>query len=72
MIAGIEKIHGDRFARFADMLRQNQLFSADQETGWLCLNCGYVHTGKEAPKICPVCRHNQGYYIRWADSLFEN
>lgn len=63
-IADIEKIHGDRFGRFAEWMDQNQLFVASVETGWMCLNCGFVFTGKEAPKKCPVCEHEQGYFIR--------
>lgn len=64
MIAAIEKTHGDRFARFAELLEQNKLYVSNVEEGWLCLNCGYVHWGKEAPKECPVCRHDQGYFLR--------
>jgi rubrerythrin len=64
MIAGIEKTHGDRFARFAQLLEENKLYVNDVETGFICLNCGYVHWGKEAPKECPVCQHDQGYFIR--------
>jgi rubrerythrin len=71
MIAGIEKTHGDRFARFAQLLEDNQLYISDVETGFLCLNCGYVHWGKEAPKECPVCRHDQGYFIRIALAPFS-
>lgn len=70
MIAGIEKTHGDRFARFAQLLEDNKLYVSDVETGYLCLNCGYVHWGKEAPKECPVCRHDQGYFIRVALAPF--
>lgn len=64
MVADIEKTHGDRFARFAQLLDTNKLYVSDVEEGWLCLNCGYVHWGKEAPKECPVCQHDQGYFIR--------
>jgi len=63
-IADIEKVHGDRFELFADLLEQNKLFVADTATGWMCLNCGHVLTGTKAPAICPVCRHEQGYFIR--------
>lgn len=63
-IAEIEKVHGDRFQMFADMLEKNQLFVSELETGWMCLNCGYVHQGTSAPVVCPVCRHEQGYFIR--------
>jgi rubrerythrin len=64
MIAGIEKTHGDRFARFAQLLEDNKLYVSDVEEGWMCLNCGYIHWGKEAPKECPTCHHDQGYFIR--------
>lgn len=70
-IAGIEKTHGDRFGKFADLLEQNKLFISDVECGWMCLNCGYVHTGKEAPKTCPVCKHDQGFFIRLEMAPFE-
>ena len=64
MIAEIEKVHGDRFQLFADYIEQDKLFVSDVETGWMCLNCGYVFTGTRAPGVCPVCSHEQGYFIR--------
>lgn len=70
-IAEIEKTHGDRFGRFAELMEQNKLFVSDVETGWICLKCGHVHTGTEAPKVCPVCKHDQGYFIRLEMSPFE-
>ena len=64
MIAGIEKTHGDRFGRFADLLEQNQLFVSRVETGWMCLNCGQIIHSTVAPAVCPVCKHGQGFFIR--------
>ena len=64
MIAEIERIHGDRFHLFADLLEKGQLFVSEMETGWMCLNCGFVYTGTSAPAVCPVCSHEQGYFIR--------
>lgn len=64
MIAEIEKLHGDRFQMFADYVEQNRLFVSDVETGWMCLNCGHVFYGTRAPGKCPVCHHEQGYFIR--------
>lgn len=63
-IADIEKTHGDRFQLFADYLEQNRLFVSDVETGWMCLNCGFVYRGTKAPGACPVCHHERGYFIR--------
>ena len=64
MVADIEKTHGDRFDLFAGLLERGQLFASEVETGWLCLNCGYVYHGTFAPKYCPVCEHEQGWFIR--------
>ncbi len=64
MIAEIEKLHGDRFGAFAKLLRDNQLFVSNVETKWMCLKCGFVLESKEAPERCPVCNHEQGYFIR--------
>ena len=65
-IAKIEKVHGDRFGELADLLEQNKLFISDVECKWMCLNCGHIHEGKEAPGKCPVCHHDRGYFIRFA------
>ena len=69
-IAGVEKIHGDRFGRFADMLENHELFAADTKVEWMCLNCGYVVESTVAPNACPVCRHPQGYFVRVELSCF--
>lgn len=63
-IAEIEKTHADRFSLFADLMEKGQLFVSETGTGWMCLNCGYVYEGKSAPGVCPVCKHEQGYFIR--------
>ena len=53
MIAKIEKMHGDRFGRFAEWLEENKLHVSDVKTGWICLNCGHVYEGQAAPEQCP-------------------
>lgn len=72
MIAEIEKFHGQRFGRFAKWLEEKQLFVSDIKTGWICLNCGYIYEGESAPKKCPVCDHDQGYFIRLELSPFAD
>lgn len=64
-IAEIEKIHGDRFGKYADLIREGKLFVSDVEEEWMCLNCGFVYKGTSAPNVCPVCRHERGYFIRF-------
>lgn len=62
-IAQIEHIHGIRFARLAEMLENNTYYASEEVSTWMCTNCGYIHEGKQAPKVCPVCRHEQGYFL---------
>ena len=63
-IAPIEQSHGDRFGYLADLLENGKLFVSDTKCGWMCLNCGHILEAAEAPRLCPVCRHDQGYFIR--------
>ena len=71
MISEIEKTHGDRFGRFADLLEQGKLFVSDVEVKWMCLNCGQIIDATMAPAVCPVCKHPEGYFIRWELAPFE-
>lgn len=64
VIARIEKTHAERFSRYSQLLQADELFSQQGETRWLCLQCGHIHTGSSAPALCPVCRHDQGNFIR--------
>ncbi|ATD54669.1 rubrerythrin [Clostridium chauvoei] len=70
-ISEVEKVHGDRFGRLATELANGALFKKETEVKWMCTNCGFIYEGKEAPKVCPVCSYPQGYYILFAQSLFE-
>ena len=63
-IAKIEQTHGNRFGHFADLLEAGKLFVSDVKCAWMCLNCGHIQEGLQAPKSCPVCSHDQGFFIR--------
>ncbi len=63
-IAEIEKVHGDRFQKFAQLLKEDKLFVSDVKTKWMCLNCGFIFEGTNVPPACPVCRHDRGYFVR--------
>ena len=64
-IARVEKSHGDRFGKFADLMEKDQLFFSDVEVQWMCLHCGFVLDATAAPAHCPICRHPQGYFVRF-------
>lgn len=70
-LAAIERLHGDRFQRFARALEQGDLLHSDAPVQWICLNCGHVVTGTEPPVSCPVCAHEQGYFVRLELSPFQ-
>lgn len=63
-IANIEKTHGDRFQEIAALLENNQLYVSNVTCQWMCLNCGFIYEGTAVPERCPVCDHDQGYFIR--------
>ncbi len=61
-IATIEKRHEKRYRQLFENVKNNKVFERDEEVEWVCLECGYVHTGTTAPEICPVCAHPQSFY----------
>ena len=64
-VAAIEKQHEERYRSYLQEVKNGTCFTSDStETKWICLNCGHVVVGKEPPKICPVCSHDQGYFQR--------
>ena len=71
LIADIEKTHGDRFGYFAELLEKGELYQSEDTTYWLCLNCGHIHKGTKVPPKCPVCDHEQGYFIPLCLSPYE-
>ncbi|MEE1221447.1 MAG: rubrerythrin family protein, partial [Bacteroidales bacterium] len=61
-IAIAEKAHEERYLALLNNLENDTVFKKEEETTWQCRNCGFVHTGKEAPKTCPACLHPQSYF----------
>lgn len=70
-IARIEHIHEQRFAKVAQMLETDTYYSAKPASKWMCTNCGYIHEGEQAPPVCPVCRHEQGYFIPYELACYK-
>ncbi|MBR0033809.1 MAG: rubrerythrin family protein [Bacilli bacterium] len=61
-VAKIEKEHEERYRALLDNVEGGRVFIAEDVVVWKCRNCGHIHVGKEAPKICPVCAHPQAYF----------
>lgn len=61
-IAEVEKEHESRYKKLLENIKLGKVFKRDEELAWKCNNCGYVHTGKEAPELCPACYHPQAHF----------
>ena len=61
-VAAIEKEHEARYRKLFNNITDKIVFSRDGDCMWQCLNCGHIHIGKEAPELCPVCKHPKAYF----------
>lgn len=69
MISKVEEKHEKRYEKLAENVDKCKVFEKDEEgTDWKCRVCGYIHTGKSAPKICPVCKVEQGYFEKFCEN----
>ncbi|MFZ7103907.1 MAG: rubrerythrin [Peptococcaceae bacterium] len=66
--AEVEAEHEKRFRSLLENIQNNRVFKKDTEVKWRCRNCGYVHTGTEAPELCPSCAHPQAFYELLAEN----
>ena len=57
-----EKAHEERYLAFLKNIEDSMVFAKTEEVLWQCRNCGYIHEGTEAPKMCPACAHPQAYF----------
>lgn len=61
-VGKIEKEHEARYQRLLDNIKGEKVFKKEESVVWVCRNCGHVHVGKVAPKVCPTCNHPQSYF----------
>ncbi|KJS23214.1 MAG: rubrerythrin [Clostridiaceae bacterium BRH_c20a] len=64
----VEEEHEKRYRALLENIQKGRVFKRDTEVKWRCRNCGYVHTGKEAPEVCPACVHPQAFYELLAEN----
>ncbi len=60
-VAEIEKHHEERYLELVNRIEKDEVFHRGQEVIWICRNCGHVYYGKDALKVCPVCKHPESY-----------
>jgi len=61
-VGRIEKEHEERYKQLLKNLEEDKVFKKDGKMYWKCRNCGHIHEGDEAPKVCPVCAHPRAYF----------
>lgn len=61
-IGKIEKEHEERYLKLLQEVESGSFFKKDESARWRCRNCGLIHEGTEALKVCPVCKHPQAYF----------
>jgi rubrerythrin len=61
-ISVAEAQHEKRYRGLLANIEQGKVFRKDAKVMWRCANCGYIHEGTEAPKMCPACVHPQAHF----------
>ena len=68
MVGAIEKAHEERYKKLIENVEGELVFSSEEDTIWICRNCGHTVIGKKAPEVCPVCNHPKSFFERKADN----
>lgn len=61
-VGKIEKEHDERYLKLLENLKDGKIYLKDGTVIWKCRNCGYIHVGKTAPEVCPVCKHPKAFF----------
>ena len=61
-VGAIEKEHEARYRKLLSNIEGGLVFSRDGDCIWQCRNCGHIVVGKQAPELCPVCKHPKAYF----------
>ena len=62
LVGKVEKEHEERYRKLHKNVSESRVFRREEQTVWICRNCGHIHFGKEAPLVCAVCAHEQAYF----------
>lgn len=57
-----EENHSKRFKELYDKIEDGTMFKGPAGSLWVCMNCGYIHEGEEAPLVCPLCKYPRAYF----------
>lgn len=60
--AEVERYHEIRYRKLLVNVEGDRVFKRDEAVLWKCEFCGYIHSGDQAPKVCPVCGQPQAMF----------
>lgn len=61
-VAKIEAEHEKRYLTLLNKVKSDTVYVAEDVVIWKCRECGHIHVGKEAPQVCPVCKHSRSFF----------
>lgn len=64
LIAKAEQMHEARYLALLERLTSGTEFQEEEPVEWMCRRCGLVVKAKAAPKRCPLCGMDQGWFER--------
>ncbi len=68
-VAKVEAYHESRYRKLLENVKNGMVFKKPEKVAWKCDNCGNVMEDREeAPKVCPVCLHDQSYFELWCEN----
>lgn len=65
LVGEVEKRHDQRYRELASDVKNETVFAKDTDVLWICAKCGHIHTGKKAPKACPICGAEQSHFSQF-------
>lgn len=68
LVAKVEVMHEQRYLKLLERLENGTEFESAEPIEWMCRRCGFVVNAKSAPKRCPVCGADQGWFQRKAEN----
>ncbi len=62
MVSKVERTHERTLRKLHESLKCNCLYKCEEEHAFKCDECGTIVLNKCAPKMCPLCNMEQGYF----------
>jgi rubrerythrin len=66
--AKIHDEHRDMLEQFVYIFENDKVYKKDEDVDWVCVACGHVARGRNAPEECPYCKHPVSlFHFRYRD-----